>query len=131
MKCTPTRFRKVLRMFRGLMKQAKQYLKHKNNLNHLATEALSMAGARGGKLWEDIELLVRLIRAWLKGAYRGVATQTLVAIVAAILYFVSPLDVVPDFIPGFGYVDDAALLAWVLKSIADDLDAFRAWEEDA
>jgi uncharacterized membrane protein YkvA (DUF1232 family) len=50
--------------------------------------------------------------------------------VAAILYFISPLDVIPDFIPGVGYVDDVAVIAWVLNSIAHDLDDFRAWEQD-
>ena len=129
-KFTPAMLRNALRMFRGLMKQAKQHLKDPKTLNHLLLEALLRASASGGKLWQDIHLLVRLIKAWKNGAYKGVSVQTLVAIVAAILYFVSPLDVIPDFIPGVGYVDDAAVIAWVLNSITHDLNDFRAWEQD-
>jgi len=47
---------------------------------------------------------------------------------AAIIYFVNPADVIPDVIPLVGYVDDAAVIAWVVAAIRADLDAFRRWE---
>ena len=90
-----------------------------------------MAKGRGGKLWEDIQQLVRLVQAWASGKYKGVSVQTLAVIVAAILYFISPLDLIPDFMPGVGYVDDAAVIAWVVQSIAEELDDFRRWEDGA
>lgn len=104
------------------------YLKDKERLHRLVGEALSMARTRGGAIWTDIHLLTRLTKAWMNGAYHGVSAQTLVAIVAALLYFINPLDMVPDFIPGVGYIDDAALIAWLLKNLAGDLDQFRDWE---
>jgi len=116
-------------MFGRRTQQAKQYLKDKDRLNRLLSESLAMARARGGMLWLDIQLLVRLIKAWMSGSYKGVSVQTLVAIVAAMIYFINPLDLIPDFIPGLGYVDDAALIAWLLKSLAGDLHQFRNWEE--
>jgi uncharacterized membrane protein YkvA (DUF1232 family) len=128
-KAKPATLRKALKMLKDFMKQAKRYLKDKERLNHLLTEALSVARGRGGKLWEDIQLLVRLVKAWKSGSYKGVSAQTLVSIVAAILYFISPLDVIPDFIPGVGYIDDAAVIAWLISNISDDLDEFRSWEE--
>ncbi|BFU96944.1 MAG: conserved protein of unknown function [Nitrospira sp.] len=108
--------------------RAGRYLKDKERLNRLLGEALSMARARGGAIWTDIHLLARLLKAWMNGAYKGVSLQTLVAIVASLLYFINPLDVIPDFVPGLGYVDDAALIAWLLKSLAGDLDQFTNWE---
>ena len=36
---------------------------------------------------------------------------------AALIYFISPLDAIPDVIPGLGYLDDIAILAWVIKMI--------------
>jgi len=109
--------------------QAQRYLKDKERLHRLVGEALSMARMRGGAIWTDIQLLARMLKAWMGGTYHGLSAQTLVAIVAALLYFINPLDVVPDFIPGLGYVDDAALIAWLLKSLAGDLDQFRNWEQ--
>ena len=82
-----------------------------------------------GRLWSDIPLLVRLLKAWKDGRYRGLSVQTLMAVVAALLYVVSPLDVIPDYIPLIGLFDDAAVLVWLLSSIAKDLDRFREWEQ--
>lgn len=129
MKLTPAMLRKALKMFRRFNTEAKSYLKDNERLGYLLKEVLTIARGRGGKLWEDIQLLVRLVRAWANGTYTGVSVQTLVVIVASILYFISPLDLIPDFIPGVGYVDDAAVIAWVLRSIAEELADFRRWED--
>jgi uncharacterized membrane protein YkvA (DUF1232 family) len=48
---------------------------------------------------------------------------------AALLYVLSPVDLVPDFIPGIGMIDDVVVLALLLQSLAQDLAAFRAWEQ--
>lgn len=81
------------------------------------------------RLWSDLPLLVRLLKAWKSGSYRGLRVRTIVSLAAALLYIVSPMDLLPDFIPGFGLIDDAAVLALFLHSIAQDLAAFRVWEQ--
>jgi len=55
--------------------------------------------------------MLRLIRAYSKGEYRGVPDSTLVVIVAAIIYLINPLDVIPDALPALGFLDDATVLA--------------------
>ena len=82
-----------------------------------------------GRFWTDLPLLVRLLKAWRDGRYRGLSVQTLVAVVAALLYVVSPLDLLPDFIPWIGLFDDAVVLAWLLASLAKDMDRFRDREQ--
>lgn len=81
------------------------------------------------RLWFDLPLLVRLLKAWKSGSYRGLSMRTIVSLAAALLYVVSPIDLMPDFIPGIGLIDDAAVLALLLHSIAQDLAAFRVWEQ--
>ena len=49
-------------------------------------------------------------------------------IVASLIYFVSPIDLIPDFILGLGFIDDATVLAWTIRACAADLAAFIAWE---
>ena len=83
-----------------------------------------------GRLWSDLPLLARLLKAWKDGSYRGLSVRTLASLATALLYVLSPLDVVPDFIPGIGLIDDAAILTLLLHSIAQDLAAFRVWEEN-
>jgi len=82
-----------------------------------------------GRLWSDLPLLVRLLKSWKDGSYRGLSMRTLASCAVALLYVLSPVDVIPDFIPGIGLIDDAAVLALLLHSLAQDLAAFRIWEE--
>jgi uncharacterized membrane protein YkvA (DUF1232 family) len=49
----------------------------------------------------------------------------------AIIYFVNPFDLIPDFIPVIGYLDDVAVIALAVASIHNDLDDFRAWEANS
>ena len=82
-----------------------------------------------GRLWADLPSLVRLLRAWKNGSYRGLSARTMASLAAAVLYLLSPVDLVPDFIPGIGLIDDVVVLALLLQSLAQDLAAFRAWEQ--
>jgi uncharacterized membrane protein YkvA (DUF1232 family) len=83
-----------------------------------------------GKIGADLPILLRLARAWVSGEYRRVPVKSIVMILAAALYFVNPLDLIPDFLPVIGYVDDAAVVGYVLKSLQRELELFRAWEAE-
>ena len=83
-----------------------------------------------GHLWADLPLLVRLLKAWKQGNYRGLSVRTIASIAVTILYVLSPVDAIPYFIPGIGLIDDAAILALLLHSLAQDLSAFRVWEQN-
>ncbi|HEX5843198.1 MAG TPA: YkvA family protein [Pseudomonas sp.] len=80
-------------------------------------------------LRDDLLLLQNLCMAWWRGEYRAISKSAVMAAVAALLYFVTPLDALPDWLPLAGFVDDLALLAWVLRSWREELAAFRAWRE--
>lgn len=80
-------------------------------------------------LREDLSLLQALCVAWWRGEYRAVSRPALVAAVAGLLYFLSPLDAIPDWIPGLGFVDDLAVLGWVMRKWSGELDAFRQWRD--
>lgn len=89
--------------------------------------AVARKGPRLGKLREDVRLMQALCLAWWRGEYRSISTKALVTVVAGLLYFVSPLDAIPDWLLGVGLLDDIAVLAWVLKAVSDELAAFSAW----
>ena len=84
-------------------------------------------GDRLGKLKDDLRLLQALCLAYWRGEYRAVSTKTMLSVVAGLMYFLSPFDAVPDWIPGIGMLDDIAVLAWIMKSLESELNAFRAW----
>ena len=79
------------------------------------------------KVREDLRLLQSLCLAWWRGEYRQISQQALLAVIAGLLYFLSPLDALPDWLPGLGFLDDIAVLAWVMRCWRSELDAFRAW----
>ncbi len=91
--------------------------------------AVARKGPRLGQLKDDVRLLQSLCVAWWRGEYRAISPKALVTIVAGLLYFVSPLDAIPDWLLGVGFLDDIAVLGWVLKTVSDELDAFRAWRQ--
>ena len=91
--------------------------------------AVARKGPRLGQLRDDVKLLQSLCLAWWRGEYRAISPKALVTIVAGLLYFVSPIDAIPDWLLGVGFLDDIAVLGWVLKTVADELARFKAWRD--
>lgn len=81
------------------------------------------------KLWEDVKLMVGLITDYLRGSYKEVPWNVIASIAAAIVYFVSPVDIIPDFIPALGYADDAAVLRLALSFAGPDLEKYKQWKD--
>ncbi len=73
---------------------------------------------------------IRLVQSYIKGDYRDVAKKSLVVGVAVLLYLVTPLDIIPDFIPGLGLLDDLSLIAWFVSAFQTEITKFRDWEAD-
>lgn len=112
--------------------KAVRYARNSKSLFSLIQDVLSKSGALSGanfKLVRDeLSLLTRMVRAYAIGDYRDIPWKTLVSIIAVLIYFVSPIDFIPDFLPVIGISDDIALVLWLVSSIRKDLDKFRGWE---
>jgi len=78
-----------------------------------------------------LSAMLRLVRAYSQGSYRDVPESTLVVIIAAIIYVVNPLDVIPDALPALGFLDDATVLALAVRRSRQTLDDFMTWETAA
>lgn len=111
---------------------AKSYVSEPQRLGALFQEAAKQAKSLPRDSFKDtwpyLQTMLRLIRAYHQGDYRGVPESTLVVIVAAIIYVVNPFDVIPDAIPAIGFLDDATILALALQRTKQDLDEFMMWE---
>lgn len=82
-----------------------------------------------GNLLADIPLLVSIVKSYFEGKYKEIPTGTIVAIIAALLYVLSPIDIIPDVIPVVGFADDAAVIAFCVASIHSDLIKYKAWRD--
>jgi uncharacterized membrane protein YkvA (DUF1232 family) len=80
-------------------------------------------------LAESINTLARLLETYLRGHYQ-MPWQSAASVIAALLYFITPTDAIPDFLLGIGYVDDISIIRYTLKTIAKDLERFEKWEKE-
>jgi uncharacterized membrane protein YkvA (DUF1232 family) len=83
-----------------------------------------------GTHWDDLKLLVRLVRETSKRQYKEVSTKTIIYAIVAIIYFLTPADLIPDIVIATGYLDDIVVLKWVITAISKDLEKFREWEKN-
>lgn len=65
----------------------------------------------------------------INGVYKAAPYSSIVMVVIAIIYAVSPVDILSDTIPILGVLDDALVLKGVLNTIKNDLDSYKAWKE--
>lgn len=83
--------------------------------------------ARLGDTFGDLILLASLLRDWVTGRYRTVPWGTLLTITGALVYFLMPLDAIPDPIVALGLLDDIAVISRTLKLTRTDLDRYQQW----
>lgn len=112
-----TLMRRPLTIFR-LLKRSIVHFRKYDSLQEFTTEVK-----------EQFERIVRMVRAYAKGEYRGLSTGNIALSIAALLYILSPLDLIPDFIVG-GMLDDIALLTWLYGNISEEIEQFLQWEEE-
>lgn len=115
----------------NLFRRAEHLLLHPEELLRTLGEALRKAYDQRKILihvFEDLILLFRFVKAWGTGEYKEASRSSILWAVLAILYFLSPLDLIPDIFPG-GYIDDIYVISFVSKRIREDLDKFRAWQK--
>lgn len=82
-----------------------------------------------GRFIADLKFLFSIIQDYIKGEYREIPYWSIAAIVAALLYVLSPIDLIPDFIPVVGYVDDALVVAACLAMLEQDLHEYKEWKK--
>lgn len=79
------------------------------------------------KIVDDIPKLIWLVRDYKNKRYREIPYASIVAIVAAFIYIVSPIDLIPDVVPLAGWLDDIAVVSIVLNIVSNDLDDYWDW----
>lgn len=115
--------------------KAQEYAKDKTKAKKLVDEAVEKATREKGKkgpiedIWDKLQLVFGIIKDWATGEYKDVPTGSIILIIIAILYFTNPLDLIPDVIAGAGYIDDVAVLGFVIRQVNSDLEKYKAWKE--
>jgi Uncharacterized conserved protein len=118
-------------MANTLVEAARQVLRRRFRVVLLIRDAYAHLEANADALaavWSDLRAALRLLVAWTRRSYREVSTASLVLLVAALLYFITPIDVIPDTLGALGFVDDLAVVRTAVETVRGELDQFRDWE---
>ena len=78
---------------------------------------------------KDLMLFMSLIKDYYQGNYRDIPYKTISAGVVGLLYTLNPIDIIPDFIPFIGHIDDALVLTFCLKLVEKDLQKYQTWKQ--
>ena len=84
---------------------------------------------RLGERLAMVPTMISLVRSYINKEYNEVPVGTILAIVSALIYFLSPADLIPDPIPFLGHLDDIKVFDICLGMAKPDLDEYQAWRE--
>ena len=118
-------------LFEGKRQEAEKMADQPDKVEHLLKRLESKLRSipkLGGAL-ASIPQLGMLINSWVRGDYREIPIGSIVAALVAVIYFVTPVDLVPDVIPVIGHLDDAAVVGFTLHMIGTDLDEYMEWRQ--
>ena len=82
-----------------------------------------------GGQFESFQLTWSLLQDYWAGKYTSIPWKLIASTGFAVAYLVSPLDIIPDFLPIVGFVDDATVFALVVSSFQSELNAYREWKK--
>ncbi len=117
--------------FKAMVASARRLIEHPEQLRQIVDDAFIKMRKHSDAIREiaaDLQIILRLIKVWLAGGYKDISTKSIVILIGAILYFLNPFDAIPDTIPVLGYVDDVAVVGWIVKTLKDEIEKFRVWE---
>ena len=83
-----------------------------------------------GPVLANIPLTVSLVKSFIGKEYTEVPVRVIVTLVSSFIYIVKRKDLVPDYIPVVGYVDDVSVLGFALKFCEPELEAYRQWRDE-
>lgn len=121
--------------FARVMRRGAGMTKNKALLLIIIQQTISKMESRGVSegirdIKGQLHLMVRFIKAYATGAYRDVAGKSMATIVGVLVYFVSPLDLIPDVLPILGIADDVALVVWMFNVLEKEITRFSEWEKN-
>jgi len=124
------------KIFYSVLEKAGTLVTKNRKLSKVAVAALEKVlktgsvKALGTNIVKQVKLLGHLTYFYATGTYRKVKQKSIIKIIAVLLYFIMPLDVIPDFIPFAGYLDDITLIGWIFSILGKELSAFEVWLEE-
>jgi len=123
---------KILGFFKKSQSKATIILNDKTKVSNTIKDALGKAVTNKGDLegiWAKLVLLFAVSKDYVNGDYTEIPKRSIIAILGGLIYFLSPVDVIPDFVPVLGFIDDIYILNLVYRQVVKDLEKYKAWKD--
>ena len=115
-----------------LFKKAESITQNNRLLGLLLDKVFASIGDTTNKafdLQDQAYAMMRMLKAWYAKEYNDISPKNIIFLVASATYIVSPIDLIPDFIPFIGRLDDKLVLAFFIKRLNVEIEKFATWEE--
>jgi len=122
------------KFFERAKSRASNILGDKKKLEEVLTASKARLGevnidnSKLSKLGHNLRIFLKMIQAYTKGLYREAPWKSMVGIVAGIIYFLMPIDLIPDFIPFTGFIDDFTVIMLISNAFQQDIEQFEIWD---
>ena len=111
-------------------KKAKELISNPERLKETVNTALEKFKKENiDKEREKFKDLFEMAKDYAKGDYRDISKLNFVYLIAAILYFLNPLDIIPDMILAVGFLDDFTVISFVYSKISKEVEKYREWRD--
>lgn len=119
----------IIRQIESKKKDAESLLKDADRMSDFFKKLeKKMKGIKlKGVQFETVPLLVALIKDYAKGDYHEIDLKTIIFILATLIYVVSPVDLIPDAIPGAGLIDDLGVVTFCLEKVNSEIKKYKKW----
>lgn len=84
----------------------------------------------GFRFFRNLKFLLPMLQDSKSGKYKKFPWKSVLGIIAAVLYVITPLDLIPEFIIGFGFIDDFAVSLLAMKAIDMDIEHYKMWQKE-
>lgn len=115
-----------------LIKKAENLSNNNRLVSKIIDTAFEKIGETSGRfvdMQNQSKAMLRLLKAWYAREYTGISPKAVASLVASAIYIVNPIDIIPDFIPIIGRIDDKLVLGFFIKKLNNEIQKFMAWED--
>ena len=109
----------------GWIKRASGYVSNPRKLKTVVFQLGLYLSKKGpARLKEQTKLLYHYLSDVAMGHYKEYNVNSLIFLVAATIYLLTPIDFIPDFLP-IGFLDDSTIILWALNVTSDELTRYK------
>ena len=124
------------KFYRIAKEKASSIVGDKERMSDLVTSSkeklhnINFEDSKISRLAVNLRIIIRIIKAYVNGSYREMPWKSLLALVGGVVYFLMPVDLIPDFIPFTGFLDDFTIIMLLSGAFQQDIEDFLFWEEN-